>query len=386
MKVLERPIEVVREVGKKRRRKVGRETTAVGVMNHRHRAHLQKFNLNPKQQLLLSRYLACLEDPFKSGPVRLGWGCYAPSALFSSFLRQTWGGLSTTTGNFAFVINPAAATQAYSGSTANDDYLAYYESVPASASATLISSATASGLAATNQLALATQIDTFRTIAAGARITIRHSANTGRGSLFAFFVPDATSAAITAKTYNGLQQLNAATWSVSANAGEISTMVSFRPEDVSAFIFQSGSTSNSAQRPHLVIGGIGWPANNFVIDIAVITHMESFSGVDASGQDPGGLDSLAGNGVTTDQAGLVAASLPTVYESADIITTVDQAVANISNSLARTGMGGPIPGIPTGAGRVSGRMFRETWGPSLQGDQLATPTGPYQMVARNGLR
>lgn len=301
---------------------------------HKFSSLMSKHGIHEGAHQLVGKYLECLMDPWYAGPIRLGWGSFTPTMLRTGFSRftTTINALDTA---FAMTLHPD--TTLFSGSTTPGTWVQWTDP----SSATLLSAAARTNAGSyTNAAALNAVIQSLRVVAASIRVTVRYSATSVRGTLFGVFVAADSHNNMTSLSFAGLSALNGARWATSDAAGQISVQVAYRPSDTSSFQFTSNAISGATSAiSHLVIGGTGWPAGLYTVDVAYLTHYESLGGFDTAADDYDASETIAATGSTMDQIGAIASTSQPVLTDNTAIMNIDNALANISKSISRTGMG-----------------------------------------------
>lgn len=254
------------------------ETAAHSSMSSAQVAHLkarvQALSNSKSYNPGVSKYLSVLTNPFTAKPYPLGFGTAVPTSVVTGFRKFTLSPLSTTTA-WAVRLIPTNGTF----------FLETYEN--ALATATLVSS-TVTAAAPQNAASIATIANQARVIAAGLRIVVRYATTNARGNIFAVPVYSDKIDNLQALSFNSLSGLESANWG-EGGGGEIAMECNYRPLDLTSYEFGTYTLVNPSTStqyvPMSVIGGTGWVAGSFTIEVNMVLHLETIGGVLVSAAD-----------------------------------------------------------------------------------------------------
>jgi hypothetical protein len=282
-----------------------------------------------KPATTMNRYLATLRDPWVNPPMRLGWGSFMPSSIRTAFTRQEIT-LSGTNKSFLVALFPWNAATSFV--TPGNAYLTSYF-FPNGTTAVASAASTVSNTSY-NQAMLTSVVNDFRVVSSSLRAVVRYPLTSVRGSLHGLHVHDSY-ATLDAQTLQSLQNLYASVPSHGDSGGQIGTDVQYRPLDASSFLFLGTAPSSvAAKQPMMLVSGTGWPEGS-VLEVFTVTHMETISGFDAAGEDTDDGPSLSSEGITQDEAGHAASSIPPVISSINVMDMLDSAMNTIMTGVSR---------------------------------------------------
>jgi hypothetical protein len=173
---------------------------------------------------LAAAYSNTLNDPFECEGVRLGWGCLVPSTVATAYLRTTL--TSNADGSFAVVALPAPGAPAGGGG------ILYYNNSGSS-------TATWTGLAATDVAAINGSFGAGRVISMGIKAFPSIAATAAPGASFAGALVGQSLNTLSALTPNDLEALPDSQMGIGSN-GATSTG---RPVDTTSFEFFPAMTN-----------------------------------------------------------------------------------------------------------------------------------------------
>lgn len=202
----------------------------------------------------ITAYIATLNDPFSYPPIKLGWGTFVPTQIYTCYLRGNF--TTNADGSFAIVMLP---------SIGNSNGPVFINNAGAS------SGTWGTQVSLSNTSAVAAAITEARIVSGGLRVLPQVPATAVPGVIFAGDIPSGNVTAFTTASPSGLSLSP----SLNFGFGATGATALIRPLDPESFMMQainvygySGSIVTTSSVPLVV--GLGFPASTTVYYEAVI--------------------------------------------------------------------------------------------------------------------
>ncbi len=210
-------------------------------------------------------YVNTLRNPFEHGPVRLGWGTFVPTDVFSGIVRGSF--TTNADGSFAVFLTPAW-----------DSTAVVFQNTAAHGAA---STWTGIGIMP-NQASVIASSAEARIVSGGIKVLPQVAATAAPGTLFCGTIPGTSYSSITALTTDQISAL----YEMKVGYGATGGCALIHPVDPVSFEFQvanlqgfPGGNAFASSLP--IIAGTGFPASSTVVWEAVL-NIETILGVDSA--------------------------------------------------------------------------------------------------------